>query len=339
MSLEGNVVIDLRLESGRVRGVTVTPPRPISLLPLLAARPAADAVAYVGALFRVCGLAQATAAVEAAESAMGLEIHKPTHAARHLLVAAETLREHLLRICWDAAFLDGRTADAATLRRAMALPTRLKAVLFGSDDPFGPGFRLAAASADGARELARDLADLVDTCVAGGTNLGSLDRAVFSAWAAMNECSAARLAAGVFARDWTVIGCPRPETEEAGLPDTSCLARQSDRPLVRALLAENGTAGLGARLAARLVEAQALAGEIAAALVGPADAGSAIDRGDDLPPGFGRAEAARGRLEHRVVLDGDGRIADYAISAPTSIRRAPNGRMTSTKFIGLNPGS
>ncbi len=295
--------------------------------PIVVGRPVGQVIATIGALFRVCGMAQSVAGAEAAEAALGLAVDGRTRLARRLLVAAETLREHLLRIAFDEALLTGGKQDTGSLRRIMGLPSRLRESLFPGADVFVPGVRGAPPGGE-AHKVAADTGELTRAMVSDrGDALGDLDRDEFAAWAQQGSTVAARLTAAVLARNWAMIGCPATSEQEGGLADTSCYARQGDAPLVRALLSETGEAGLAARLAARIVEASKLSGQIAQGL----DALRADSDGDDGTAarctsadgggnrsGTASAEAARGRLEHRVVLDDDGLVADYAIAAPTT---------------------
>ncbi|WP_192243896.1 hypothetical protein [Mesorhizobium silamurunense] len=343
MSVDGRVSIDLVCDGGRVVEAIVMPPRPIALGPVVRGRPAREVVSVIGSLFSVCGIAQSAASVEAAEAALEIGTDRRTKQARRLLVFAETLREHLLRVGLDTASLagepaDGKSAHGKTLRRAMALPQRLKQALFPGGNAFVPGVCVGMPGAEAA-ETAAEASYLTQSVVYEGEKpLGEMDRDAFAGWAMERSTVAARLIAPVLARGWAMIG--HPETTNGGnghflkeaSADTSCLARQAGAPLVRAFLSENGGAGLAARLAARLVEASKLPGQIAGELAALRD----VADGSEVPTcevfrdeNGGRfatasAEAARGRLEHRIVLNDD-RIADYAITAPTSIHFAESG--------------
>ncbi|NGO54496.1 hypothetical protein [Allomesorhizobium camelthorni] len=338
MSIDGRVSIDLVCDGGRLVKAIVVPPRPIALGPILRGRPATQAVSMIGLLFSVCGIAQSAASVEAVEAALEIGADRRTKQARRLLVLAETLREHLLRIGLDTASLAGEPADGKTLRRVVNLPLRLKQALFRGGNAFVPGVWAEMPGAEAA-ETATEASSLTQCVVyAGEKPLGEMDRDAFTEWAMEGSTVAARLLAPVLARGWALIGCPEMTTGgNGGLPkqasaDTSCLARQAGAPLVRAFLSENGEAGLAARLAARVVEASKLPGQIAGGLAALRD----VADGSDVPTSKvfrdengGRfatasAEAARGRLEHRIVFKDD-RIADYAITSPTSIHFGERG--------------
>ena len=325
MSLDGSVVIDLACDGGRVLQARVTPPRPVPLGPIVRDRPVGQVIATIGALFRVCGMAQSVASVEAAEVALGIAVDGRTRLSRRLLVAAETLREHLLRIAFDEAFVAGSTQDAGSLRRIMGVPTRLKETLFPGGDAFMPGAQ-AGVPRSRASNVAAEADELTRAMISDrGADIGELDRDTFAAWAREGRTVAARLAGAVLARDWAMIGCCTASGAEDGVADTSCYARQGDAPLVRAFRQEAGKPGLAARLAARYVEAARLSGEIVQGLDalqagrdGAATASHKPSTAGANRSGTASAEAARGRLEHRVVVDDNGLVADYAIAAPTS---------------------
>ncbi|MDG4882795.1 hypothetical protein [Mesorhizobium sp. WSM4884] len=362
MSLDGRVLIDLFCDGGAVFQARVQPARAVVLGPIVTDRSAAEAIAAVASLFSVCGMAQAAAGVEAVEAALGIDTDLPTETARRLLVLAETLREHLVRIGLDVQRLTDAAPEAALLRRAMTLPVRLRKALFPDGDPFEPGARAGVPGSDADR-IAAEAAEL--TCAMVHVEAGRLcemNAAAFAAWASDRGTAAARLAYPILARGWAMIGCPKAKGEGVklqALADTTCLARQAGEPLVRAFLSAEGEGGLGARLVARFVEAAKLPGEISAGLAVLRGSGthSCGLRGEGAPKdrmggsenteawhssspasrrllpahgepnafsGIGYAEAARGRLEHRVVLC-EGRVVGYAVDAPTSSHFGENG--------------
>lgn len=362
MSLDGRVAIDLFCDGGAVLQARVQPARAVALGPIVRGRSATEAIRVIASLFSVCGMAQAAAGVEAAEAAMGIETEPRTQTSRRLLVFAETLREHLVRIGLDVQHLTDATPEVALLRRAMTLPVRLRKALFPANDPFAPGARAGMPGSDADR-IAAEAAELTLAMVhAEAGRLPEMDPAAFAAWASEGSTAAARLAYPILARDWAMIGCPKEKgggEKSQALADTTCLARQAGEPLVGAFLSAEGEGGLGARLMARFVEAAKLPGEIAAGLAMLRMSGihSSGLRGEGAPKdrmggsenteawhssssarrhllpahdepnafsGIGYAEAARGRLEHRVVLR-EGRVVGYAIDAPTSSHFGENG--------------
>jgi coenzyme F420-reducing hydrogenase alpha subunit len=81
------------------------------------------------------------------------------------------------------------------------------------------------------------------------------------------------------------------------------------------------SAALAARLAARHGDMTGTGAVIQWMLKGGPPLDQLVARGN----GFGAVESARGRLYHACRLDGDGRIADYRIVAPTEWNFHPDG--------------
>ena len=101
--------------------------------------------------------------------------------------------------------------------------------------------------------------------------------------------------------------------------ETGAFARVGDHPLVRAARQAYGD-GLLARSLSRLVETATIPGHIEALLSDGAE-----NRADtETAPGLSQVEAARGRLVHRVKLEGD-TVTFYRILAPTEWNFHPQG--------------
>jgi coenzyme F420-reducing hydrogenase alpha subunit len=112
--------------------------------------------------------------------------------------------------------------------------------------------------------------------------------------------------------------------------ETGAVARQAAAGLV------NSTSG---RLAARFRDMAATLDAIRAMLAGVA-APSRIVVARNIGPGegFAAVDSARGRLYHRVKLDGGGRIEDYAIVAPTEWNFHPDGPFA-RRMLGVRIGA
>ncbi|MCW2242677.1 nickel-dependent hydrogenase large subunit [Azospirillum canadense] len=295
----------------------VTIARPAAARALVGRTPD-EAQALIPLLFSLCGTAQALAAAQALEAALGVDA-SPHGDARALLVAAETLDNHAWQVLmgWPARLGECPQPQAlATLRHATAA---IPAALYPARDGRrvgGGSLRPDRAMLDAA--LSRLSGPLLDAVFAGPApvspilaNLADLD-----SWAAEGATPAARLMRRALAPDLAGFGAV-----DAAAP-TGPLARQQAHPLVAALLVRHG-AGVAAHLAARLVEIAALPARMAELAAGlePADPGR---EAGGPGHGAGAVETARGRLTHWVRLDG-GRIADYRISAPTEWNFAADG--------------
>ncbi len=295
MSLEGRLIIELG--AGRARIVSG---RRSDLARLMIGREADEAMALLPRLFALCG--------EAHRAAASLALFGRASAAQMRLVAAESAREHLLRIV-----LGWRVGDEAPLP-AGAIMALVETARRGED--------AAAALAEYLRQhvlgcapeaflAAEGLADWLEASdtfparflrlvLAGGrAGLGAVSPAF------LPELTRTELLARLDVPGFAA----RPEWD--GARETGPLARRHDHPLVAGVVAEHG-AGLLARLVARLVE---LAGLVEAI-------GSACDV--QAAPGLGALETARGRLIHAARTE-KGRVAAYTILAPTEWNFHPEG--------------
>ncbi len=267
-----------------------------------------------------------------------------------MLVMAETLREHLLRLLHSPSRADTTNADIPDPLPIMRIVPELRAALCGEVEPFALG---AVTEADAGKVEDRIVAveALLDELVFGEAPADWLARtapADFEGWAHEGRTVAARLVDRVLRAGWAESGAGTPaflpelpgtslferltgaEGEAfAARPDwdgklyeTTALARQCRQPLVAALLAARGS-GLLTRLAARLVEVACLPGQMRDLL---GEDGTAVPGGTALGGGHGLAqvEAARGRLVHGVAVEGDV-VSDYRILAPTEWNFHPHG--------------
>ncbi len=311
MNLEGRLVIDLDAHPARIAST-----RPAGRVgALLRGRAPEEVPALLSRLFALCG--------EAHGAAARMALFGRIDAARHRLVLAEAAREHLLRIL-----------TGWRLPGAPPLPA----------PPVMALVETARAGGDAGAALAGYLRARVLGC-APGAFLALSDMEALARWLAEAGTAPAAWLAGVVERGQAGLGAVAPaflpelppgalaqrlrDPGFAAAPhwdgprETGPLARRHAHPLLAAVIEAHG-AGLLARLLARLVELAALPGEIAAA---GAQAAAA--------PGLGVVETARGRLVHLCRLEA-GRIADYAILAPTEWNFHPRG-VAARALSGLAP--
>ena len=295
MSAPERLVIELR--PGRAR---IASQRRTDLARLMVGREAREVPQLLARLFALCG--------EAHRAAASLALFGEVAAGQMGLVAAESAREHLLRIALGWRFGDEAPLPAGaimalveTARRgedaAAALAEYLRQHVLGCAPEAFLSLPEVAAWMEQAGTLpARFLRGLV---ARGQAGLGAVEPAFLPALAPDE------IAARLDRRDFAA----RPEWN--GARETGPLARRHDHPLVAGVVAEHG-AGLLARLVARLVELAALPGEIRAPRV------------PEATGGLGALETARGRLIHAARLE-DGRVAAYTILAPTEWNFHPEG--------------
>ncbi len=351
---EGRVRIRLHPGADRIERAEVGAERPLRAGRGFIGRAPEEVAGLVPRVFAVCGVAQTVAALGALEQASGRRPGAVHLAARALAVAAETAREHLVRILWQWPSQSGGAPRKAVARRAHGLVRKVLVPLFPDGDFSSPrGLAPDPGALGEAREELRELvegdalgmpgsaflalaepAGLADWATAAGPDLpgvlglGPVLDSERAGWGRSETpplpepeppALAARLAA-----DADGSFCCRPEWD--GQPrETTALTRRSGHPLIAAVLACHGP-GLLARRLARLVELAALLEEWPRMEAALSMDGEAPDPDGGLPPGtgLGRAEAARGRLYHWAAV-ADGRVVDYRILAPTEWNFHPEG--------------
>jgi hypothetical protein len=272
--------------------------------------------------------------------------------AHHILAWVETAKEHLWRILIDWSGELGRPAVHNALRHLLPLQMEARSALFGKKSPYGLDVRLAldAAKLVG---VSHAIAALIRGAVLGVNPdrwLAIHDFKAFTKWLQRDECIAPAWLKQLLEQQAAAVGKGTlgflPEMLPAELdqrlggseaaqfiaaPDwhgaqceTTPFARQSDHPLVSELTRRYGS-GLLPRNLARLVELASIPQRICDLLQALNRLKGERDR-SALPDGIGigQVEAARGRLVHRLELEGE-RVARYAILAPTEWNFHPQG--------------
>lgn len=327
MSVEGRVRVSARLAGHRLTDVQVAPERPLVARRLLVGRTPAEALELLPTVFALCGRSQATVAAAALDAALGEVPGQAVQRRRVREMSAETAGEHAFRLLLDWPALGGDPGDVPLL-------SRVRSLLAG------------AAVSEGSWGAARDALIVMTEARILGIGLDSwLEQ--FSAgewieWArARRTGCAGTMAMLASLTPWSAPDTPplvRPQhsvfveqvarraLEDPGFAaapvldgepaECGPLARCMSHPAVRDLTRRDRiTARAFARLAefTLLLREDSRAGHLESAM--PA-------------PGVGAAmgEMARGLLVHAVRLEG-GRIADYAIVAPTEWNFHPQGAL------------
>lgn len=370
MHLEGRLRIDLYPVAGQQNRVSIQSSRPLRAVRIFEGKPPHEVLMRLPLVFSVCGIAQATAAVQAFRQALAVPATAPVDAAHLLLIQMETAREHLWRILIDwPEFLD----EPADARRAAPLHAMLpvfRKALFADGDAFSLQAELRVDDSI-LQEQIDHLDELLASLVFGEPAAQWLETDAPGAlhdWSIRSESIAARLLRSVISQGWQGLGAAdsgflphlpedrlnrqleapdadrfiaEPLWEERACETTS-LARQGDSVLVRSLGREYGN-GLLTRLVARLVELARIPAAMRALVMQtgaarPADVSTALPAGI----GIGQVVAARGQLVHRVVLEDDGCVRRYQILAPTEWNFHPAGvvarglaRLPDTDAAGL----
>ncbi|MBI4757247.1 MAG: nickel-dependent hydrogenase large subunit [Betaproteobacteria bacterium] len=333
-SLAGDLRFTARVHGGRVAAVEVTSTRPQAAR-LLRGRSADEAQRLVPMLFSLCGRAQGIACAAACAAARG---DPPPSAAvvreREREVAAEAAREHLWRLLVDWPALLGQPprpdflagwyrllAPAPGPEDAPYIVPALRAFVAGELE------RMAGAppraSTDGGTAAAAAAADVAPAAGLAATVLGAVSR---HGWRTPAD-PLPLLPADSTAAQWLRALGTLPDEDFCAAPtwhgqaaETGALARHAGAPPVAQRLAAGDR--IGARIAARLLDIDACARHLADECATPTPLVDAAPVGQDV--GLARVETARGVLLHGVRLEG-GRVADYAIVAPTEWNFHPRG--------------
>jgi Ni,Fe-hydrogenase I large subunit len=355
VTAEGRIEIDLYPRAPHGHCVRIESSRPISITRQFTGHSPSEIAQTVSLLFATCKAAQSVAAAVALEEAHGIIVPESTRRAREMRVIAESAREHTLRILmdWSQFLYKPGLPPATELRAAMQAERDLArhldegsaALRFGGTFVyerdgvekdiaanealleraiFGEPLRIWRARETKAdlinwAEQRHTIAQLLFDQIATEGFLDAGAAPVSPLPAFDRDRIAQRLfddsqAHFVAAPDWE--GAPR---------ETSPLARSLDHPLIRALETDDGF-GLGARLAACLVELASVPRRLR-------DAAATLDTPDHAQPersetapgiGLSQIEAARGRLVHAVEMSG-GKVVRYRILAPTEWNFHPEG--------------
>ncbi|HSO79006.1 MAG TPA: Ni,Fe-hydrogenase I large subunit, partial [Chromatiaceae bacterium] len=170
----------------------------------------AETVATLPSLFSVCATAQAAACVSACEAALGQTPSTTLMGARHLLVDAETAREHLWRLLLDWPGLLGEGPRGPAMARVMGACGQLRSALAAGGDPLvlgTPGLRPDLAAAAVALAALADVATAQVLGQAPPDWLAATPSATeLGHWAATTDTPAARLLRMVACQGWSDMG-------------------------------------------------------------------------------------------------------------------------------------
>lgn len=352
MGVEGRISIELARRPDGSGEARIESSRPLGIARVFAGTSVEDTVRTVPLLFNVCGMAQGSAAALAAEQALGQAPHEPTRCARLLLVLAETMREHLVRIVSDGAQHVGITPEPTVMLRIMGAYETLRRAIDPARKALEVGWRLAIDRQAIHPALAAAKAVIED--VVTGEPLDRFSARTSPAdigpWHRARMTPAQHLAGTIADRGWAAAGhsdtrflpaldggdlarrlldAPgdafiRYPTSGGEPHEASVLGRVMAAPLVAALAAQHGH-GLLTRLMARVVELVGLPAQMLRIMGGAIDEGTVAEASSPAQRrGIATVEAARGRLVHAVDVE-DGRIKRYAILAPTEWNFHPEG--------------
>lgn len=327
MNLEGRVGVRARYRDGHLQSPRVESSRPLVANRLFSGRTPAEVLTLLPNVFAVCGRSQAVVAAAALDAAQGIDRGAAVRRRRERELAAETAAEHAFRLLLDWPTLAGVATDPVLL-------SRIRSLLAGAPE--------SEASWGTARDAVIGMLEARMLGVGLDTWLEQFSAAEWLQWARDGRTGVATTLA-------RMIGLPpflAPETPVLAEPDHTAFveaiaqralaepgfaalpdlggaaaecgpfARSQLHPAVRDLARRDR---LPARAFARLAEfAQILREETCAGRLMNAN----------LAGGTGAAgcEMARGLLTHVARVE-DGRIAHYAIVAPTEWNFHPAGAL------------
>ena len=333
MNPEGEITVRLTCGDRRVRKASVTSSRTGLPPRLVRGRPPADVQRLIPLLFSICQRAQGAAAASAIAAAQGHEAAVRDQARRALDVTLEMLQEGVWRLLidWPKSMGEPPQVPAvAAVRHASSAVVDDGATLDASLAVAGDVLREHVYGAPAEAWLeSTDLAALDRWVEAGATLPARLLRRMRDEAPGLGRSDVALMPdATLESLRRSLIADLESDPDYARYPrwggapaETGALARQSDAPLVAALLARDGQTA-STRFAARLVELAMLVRDLR-----DRSAGRLVAvRGHALPDGagLGLAETARGLLLHRVRVEG-GLVTDYSIVAPTEWNFHPHG--------------
>ena len=356
MNPEGGLLIDLVLADDGLH-CDIRSNRPLAAAQVFSGKPLDEVLTSLPMLFSICARAHSATLVAAMESARGDEVDKTVAAQRQALVLLETLREQVLRIFLDWPLsleeMGARQMPATLMQHVQTLMAQMHPTVLVSLQPKPQSLVSEARSQ---WQLLRQFLDDALFCAPAEAWLQQLDASpdALRQWAAGCDTVAGRFLFWLAAQAWSLAGnaslaatvvpadavlaskmedddfIAKPEGGE-GSVEVSWFSRVRSQPLVAALIAEQGS-GIYTRSAARLVAIAELIRQL-----------EAFFAGDDGPPGISsdvpglaHTEAARGRLTHKVELNG-GRLEKLRILAPTEWNFHPQG-VAAQGLCQLQPG-
>lgn len=341
MSLEGRVSIDL--ERGASPSVRVRFSQPNGVARILIGKTPSEAQAMIPAIYSLCGKAQAQAACLALDAAQGQTRSPGVRARLQCLTEMESLRENTLRIALDWPRVLGEETVKAGLKTLMRLVPELERVLPPDYDACGEE-AVSGAVRNAALSLVSQAEELLSELVFGESverwQVRS-NRDEILSWSTEGNTPAARLLNRIYVRghghagaidlcalkplnahdvgEW-LSGDPDcanslPIAVDGPVPETTLLSRHgSDKRLDIAGDGDGASAGLWARLLARLIELSELPNRMRCLIEGRVQPVCGCALGGK--GGMSEVNAARGALVHAASVE-NGRVTRYRVLAPT----------------------
>lgn len=352
MKIEGILDIKLTHRQARVQSVEIRSQRPVQAASVFQGKVVTGVLQTLPLLYQVCSMAQATAAITACEQALGMAQSSAIQTARLMLVQLETAREHAWRILldWPEQASAENKSHLAQLHR---LVQDMNKALFGRSDGFGlaPQAQFDFEAIQAVIEKLSGLLEQTIFAIPLAQWLELKDATALFSWIESTSLSTLDLLREQSLRlnqarlDAQICYLPNLDSETIqqrftaedadtfiALPqwagkccETGALARLHTQGLISQLLSKYG-AGIFTRSVARLFELAAVPARLTEAMQSLATGNGFKSNAVTGPDGVGLAqvEAARGRLLHRVELNGL-QVVRYQILAPTEWNFHPRG--------------
>ena len=344
MSLEPKIHITLKKQDRQQNLVTIRSERLLHVSQVFRGQSINQTLGSLPLLFNVCGVAQSCAAVTACEYALGMQDQVNGNAVRTQLLMMETVREHLWRIFLDWPGALGQPADREGMAQALEIQKRFSRSLAVQPALFLPGGASCDSDMTSASEARKQLHELVLQKILGVAPeqwLKMTGEDELKEWARQSVQPAGRLVDSLYGREWVFLGAngveglgnlraselkpcllkeqfiAQPEWQ-GRVKETTPLIR-AEHPLLLQLQRQYGN-GVLSRVVSRLIEL----GQLAIQLDRPDHSLIGGERETGVDAAIAQVEAARGRLIHRVELEGE-QILGYQILAPTEWNFHPRG--------------
>ncbi len=343
MLTEGQLVIELTQNGAQDNLVAIDSTRPVAACKILVGKSVEEAFELVPRLFNLCGMAQSRAASLAITNQSKQPTDVQTENARDMLVLIETAREHLLQLLLTTPKIHQQQINPVLLDGISSLPQQWLSLLF-AEGAFQPQARSTADARDilqAIENLEKLLTERVFQC-SPESWLELSDETAIHQWSQQQQTTAATATAIIYQQQWAQQGdtycqaMPRLDVQTldqlitdvnqnfAAEPlwqnrplETTTLSRNQGSPLIQSLTKSCGN-GLLTRWIARLVDLAQIPQHLRQIMESNEQALVSCEHG------IAQVEAARGRLIHRVRLEGE-TISEYQIVAPTEWNFHPRG--------------
>ena len=351
VNIEGQIEIDLYLQSTGHHKVLITSSRPVQAIRVMIGKSPAAALSRIPLLFNICGIAQARTAARAISLNLNIQTDPQVEIAREMLVLVENAREHLTRLFIDWPRLFESAINNSQLSILSQLLHDFKQALFEQGNAFSLDSQLQLDTASLHQQI-----DRLQQCLEQQVFKTDIDKWLainkledLKKWSRDSDTQSASSISSLFELGWESQGYseiqPLPELDinrlkqrfeakdanqfiaqpdwQGRLYETTTLSRQWHQPLIIELN-HHFKNGLMTRWVSRLVELARI----------PQQLNHLLDQLENNPPtqpghndGIAQTEAARGRLIHRVEIE-RGKISNYQILAPTEWNFHPQGLIT-----------